>query len=190
MKSGLVLAVLVLPVLAQAAAPGNDVERGRLLVQAGACNDCHTPHRMGPNGPEPDMSRQLSGHPAGLSLPPPPKASGPWVWGGSSGLTAFYGPWGVSYAQNLTPDKETGLGGWTEEQFVQALQTGRHMGQDRPILPPMPWSWYAQLPESDLRAIFRYLQTLPPVQNRVPAPELKAPPASPLPESGRERVTQ
>jgi hypothetical protein len=180
-----VLLVVLLPALAQAEGgrpPGKmdnaGVERGRYLVETGACHDCHTPHRMGKAGPEPDMSRQLSGHPEGQTLPPPPAASGPWIWGGAGSMTAFHGPWGISYAMNLTPDKDTGLGSWREEDFVRALKTGRHMGSGRPILPPMPWGWYARFTEPDLRAIFRYLQTLPTVKNRVPEPQ---PPAAPAP---------
>ena len=56
------------------------IERGKYLVNFGGCHDCHTPLKMGPNGPEPDMSRALSGHPQDLVMPEPPKANGPWVW--------------------------------------------------------------------------------------------------------------
>jgi mono/diheme cytochrome c family protein len=194
MKRPSVLLLVLLPALAQAEGSRSPettdttrVERGRYLVETGACHDCHTPHRMGKAGPEPDMGRQLSGHPAGQVMPSPPAASGPWVWGGAGVMTAFHGPWGVSYAMNLTPDKETGIGSWREEDFVRALKTGRHMGAGRPILPPMPWSWYARFTETDLRAIYRYLQTLPPVKNRVPEPQPPAPAAAPspsLPPSG------
>ena len=99
-------------------------ERGKYLVEGvGGCNDCHTPMKMGPNGPEPDMSVAPSGHPAGLQMPPAPPASGPWVWHGSATNTAYAGPWGVSYAINLTPDESTGIGTWTEQVFVNALKT-------------------------------------------------------------------
>ena len=56
-------------------------------------------------------------------------------------LTAWAGPWGVSFAANLTPDKETGIAEWSEENFVRAIRTGKHQGQanGRDILPPMPW---------------------------------------------------
>jgi len=53
--------------------------------------------------------------------------------------TAFAGPWGISYTMNLTPDRNTGLGIWTEDMFVKAIRTGRHMGTSREIMPPMPW---------------------------------------------------
>src|SRR4051812_44225962 len=84
------------------------VERGRYLVTTTGCNDCHTPLKMTARGPEPDMARMLSGHPAELKMPRPPKlGEGPWMWAGAATNTAFYGPWGVSYAMNLTPDQNT-----------------------------------------------------------------------------------
>ena len=84
--------------------------------------------------------------------------------------TAFAGPWGVSFTANLTPDMETGLGKWTEETSIATLRTGRHEGQARPILPPMPWPMIGSMTEEDLQAIFAYLQSIPPIRNRVPAP--------------------
>jgi cytochrome c553 len=151
--------------------PGADrVARGEYLVRFGLCHDCHTPHKVGPNGPEPDMARALSGHPGDLVMPPPPALTGPWAWTGASTNTAFAGPWGVSYTANLTPDRETGLGTWTEDMFLMALRTGRHEGKGRPILPPMPYPYVASLTDEDLRAVFAYLRSLPAVRNRVPAP--------------------
>jgi mono/diheme cytochrome c family protein len=147
------------------------VERGAYLVRAMGCNDCHTPWKLGPRGPEPDMSRALTGHPADVVMPPPPRLpEGPWTWLGAATNTAFAGPWGVSFAANLTPDPETGLGKWTEEMFVATLRTRRHEGKGRPLLPPMPAPMIAQLSDQDLRAVFSYLQSLAPVKNRVPAP--------------------
>ncbi|HEX5475339.1 MAG TPA: c-type cytochrome [Vicinamibacterales bacterium] len=157
--------------IAAAAAPQNkpaEVARGKYLVSAMGCNDCHTPLKMGPKGPEPDMSRLLSGHPEQVKLPPPPKPTGPWIWGGDATNTAFYGPWGVDYAMNLTPDKNTGLGIWTEAMFIEALRTGKHMGTSRPINPPMPWQSFGRLSDADLKAMFAYLQTIPPIVNHVP----------------------
>src|SRR4051812_26973895 len=82
------------------------VERGKYLVTIGGCNDCHTPLKMGPHGPEPDGSRRLSGHPEQMAMPPAPSLpKGPWMWTGAATNTAFAGPWGVSYARNLTPDQ-------------------------------------------------------------------------------------
>src|SRR5215212_12114515 len=91
------------------------IKRGEYLVNFGGCHDCHTPLKMGPKGPEPDMSRALSGHPAQLVLPPAPQNKGPWMWTGAATNTAFAGPWGISYARNLTPDQVSGLGIWNEE---------------------------------------------------------------------------
>jgi hypothetical protein len=174
-RSILVVAVAVLPVtglLLAAKSPKDgytsQVARGKYLVGYGSCNDCHTPHQMGPHGPEPDMGRFLSGHPAGAKLPPPPTLpAGPWV-AVTVGDTAWSGPWGISYSANLTPDRETGLGIWTEEMFLKAMRTGKHMSAGRAILPPMPWQGLAKLTDEDLKAIYAYLRTIPPVKNRVP----------------------
>jgi mono/diheme cytochrome c family protein len=170
------------PVVAQATgtAPMKaDVERGKYLVTIMGCHDCHTPKKMGPQGPEPDMSRMLAGHPEGSKLPPPPTLPpGPWIGTMSADLTAWSGPWGISYAPNLTPDENTGLGIWTEEMFIKALRTGRHMGASRPILPPMPWQIYASTKDEDIKAIFAYLRSIPPLKNRVPEAVIAEPPAA------------
>jgi mono/diheme cytochrome c family protein len=147
------------------------VARGEYLVKTMGCHDCHTPWKMGPNGPEQDFSRALTGHPEDLVMPPPPKLPpGPWEWLGGATNTAFAGPWGVSFTANLTPDPETGLGKWTEEMFIQTMKTGRHEGKGRPILPPMPWFVVKNLTDEDIKSLFAYLQSLTPVSNRVPQP--------------------
>jgi mono/diheme cytochrome c family protein len=154
---------------AQAYTPS--VEHGAYMVRAMGCNDCHTPWKMGPKGPEPDMSRALTGHPENLKMPPAPQLpEGPWVAVIGATQTAWSGPWGVSFTANLTPDKETGLGDWTEDMFIKTMRTGLHQGKGRPILPPMPWSMIGKLTDNDLKDVFAYLQSLPPVKNRVPAP--------------------
>ena len=144
------------------------VKRGQFIVQSGGCNDCHTPLRMGPQGPEPDMSLMLSGHPEAIVLPPPPPLNEAWNNVASASNTAFAGPWGISYAINLTPDPDTGIGKWLEKDFVQAIKSGKHLGVGRPIQPPMPWQSYRHLPESDLKAAFAYLKSIPPIRNKVP----------------------
>jgi hypothetical protein len=101
---------------------------------------------------------------------PPALPEGPWLWLGAATNTAFAGPWGVSYTANLTPDKETGLGSWTEEMFIETMRTGRHQGKGRQILPPMPYFIIGALTDSDIKDLFAYLQSLTPVHNRVPAP--------------------
>ena len=163
------------------AATGADPEklaRGKYLVTVAGCNDCHTPWKAGPNGPEPDMTRMLSGHPQDMVLPPPPQmAEGPWVVSAAATNTAWSGPWGVSFTANLTPDPETGLGKWTQRNFTDTIRTGRHMGRGRPILPPMPIPMYKHFTDADLEAIFAYLGTIPAVRNRVPEP---LPPATPV----------
>ena len=148
------------------------IERGRMLVLGGGCHDCHTPKKFGPAGMEFNMDLQLSGHPEEAKVDAPFKQDpkNPYTVHANAHLSAWSGAWGVSYAANLTPDTNTGLGIWTEKMFVDALKTGKHMGTSRPILPPMPWNWYGQLPEEDLKAIFAYLKSIKPVANRVPIP--------------------
>jgi hypothetical protein len=160
------LALFALPALAADRSPL--VKRGEQVALTGGCNDCHTPLRMGTHGPEPDMTRMLSGHPEKIVLPPPPPLNDAWNNVGSATNTAFAGPWGITYAFNLTPDPETGIGKWREQDFIQAIKTGKHLGVGRPIQPPMPWEAYRHLPESDLKALFAYLKTIPPIRNRVP----------------------
>jgi cytochrome c len=177
--SALGAAVLLMVVIvgARATARTASVRRGQYLVNAIGCNDCHTPMRMSPTGPTPDPSRILSGHPEGVvPAGAPAFADQMWTWAGDATNTAFAGPWGISFATNLTPDRNTGLGIWTEAMFVRAIRTGRHMGQSRPIAPPMPWQSFRNLDDADLRAVFAYLRTIPPVTNHVPdyVPQPKA----------------
>jgi hypothetical protein len=148
------------------------VERGKYLVETIGCAHCHTPLMVGPKGPEPDLARMYSGHPSNAELPPPPSLPpGPWN-AVTGGMTAWAGPWGISYAANLTSDKETGLGAWDEEMFVAALRTGKHLGMGRDILPPMPH--YPMVTVEDLKAMFAFFMTVPPIVNEVPEPVLPA----------------
>jgi mono/diheme cytochrome c family protein len=146
------------------------VKRGRYLLEITDCRTCHTPMKLGANGPEPDLSRNLAGHPQELRMPPAPAMQAPWGWSGALTNTAFAGPWGVSFAANLTADKETGLGNWREQDFIRTLRSGRHAGAGRPILPPMPWPAYKHMTDADLKALFAYLKTVPPIRNKVPEP--------------------
>jgi mono/diheme cytochrome c family protein len=120
------------------------VARGKYLVIFGSCTDCHTP---GSFFGKPDMSKFLGGSDVGFAIP---------------GLGVFVAP-------NLTPDKQTGLGNWTEQQIVTALTTGK-TPDGRTLAPIMPWHAYANLTKSDALAIAAYLKSLPPVSNQVGGP--------------------
>jgi len=180
MNKILIVLSVVIPVVAlslfqpsQAASAGDDarIARGSYIVNSFGCADCHTPKKFGPNGPEPDTTRAFSGHPADFVMPPAPALpEGPWMVAAAGTLTAWSGPWGVSFTANLTPDPETGLGKWTEETFLSTVRSGRHMGRGRQILPPMPIEQLNNMTDEDLRAIFAYLQSLPAVKNKVPDP--------------------
>jgi mono/diheme cytochrome c family protein len=154
------------------------VARGKYIVDISGCHDCHTPHKMGPDGPEPDMTLMLSGHPSSMTLPTPPQVNGPWIFSGIGPFTAWAGPWGISYTKNLTPDNETGLGTWTEQQFIETIRNGREQGRGRQILPPMPWPAYRNMTDADLKAVFAYLKSIPAIKNKVPDPVIAPPPAA------------
>jgi Cytochrome c len=146
------------------------IARGKYLVDIMGCHDCHTPMKMGANGPEWDMTRALSGHPEQLVMPPAPVQQAPWMASLGMTMTAWNGPWGTSFTRNLTPDKETGLGDWTVEEFIATMKTGRERGKGRPVLPPMPVQNLKALSDTDIRALFAYLQSLPAIKNRTPQP--------------------
>ena len=155
----------------------SQVKWGEHLVMVGACGDCHTPKKMGAHGPEEDSSLLLSGHPA--KLPPPDvnraemESKGMAV---TQTLTAWVGPWGISYAANLTSD-DSGIGTWNEDQFIYALRNGKLKGLpgSRPLLPPMPWHAIRNHTDDELKAIFAYLKSTKPINNIVPPP---APPVA------------
>ena len=170
---------------AAAGKAGGAVERGGLLVQVGGCNHCHTPWMFDAalGMPVPDMKRMLSGHPA--DGPEPEGKPGKHDIGliGPT-FTSFAMPFGTVYAPNLTPDKETGLGSWTEKMFVDAFRTGKHMGGNgRAILPPMPWMDIAALPDADLKAVYAFLTSIPAVKNAVPAHKVPDPVYNAITES-------
>jgi mono/diheme cytochrome c family protein len=147
------------------------IKRGEYLVKTSACHDCHSPKVMTPSGPEPDPKKLLSGYPEDMRLPEINKqALKDWVLFNQH-LTSAVGPWGVSFAANITSD-ETGIGNWTEKQFLTALKKGKYKGLEgsRSLLPPMPWPIYRNMSDEDIKAIFAYLKTTKPVRNIVPAP--------------------
>ncbi len=157
---------------AVATTPDDAVKRGEYLVKTMGCNDCHSPKKMGAQGPEVIAETMLSGYPADRPIM---KFKDPNLKQGFSmfypDLTAAAGPWGVSFAANLTPD-ETGLGNWSEEQFKKALTQGKYKGIDggRMLLPPMPWVNYTTMTDADVKAMFTYLKSIKPVKNLVPQP--------------------
>lgn len=165
------------PVAAPKSEGETKIARGAYLVSAMGCDDCHTTKKMSAEGPVPDLTRRLAGHWQDPNLPAPPKLPpGPWMATTTLNMTTWAGPWGISYAMNLTPDENTGIGIWTEEIFLKAMRTGKHMGQSRSILPPMPWMSYAKLNDDDLSAIFAFLKSLPPIKNQIPDPVMAPPP--------------
>lgn len=146
------------------------VKWGEHLVAISGCTDCHTPKKMTDHGPVPDDDLFLSGRPSGN----PPldvnrkemQQKGLAV---TQDLTEWVGPWGVSYAANLTPD-ETGTLNWKEEQFLRSIKEGKYKGlpEGRTLLPPMPWEQMRNMTDDELKAIFSYLKTIKPIKNLVP----------------------
>src|SRR5665811_446469 len=140
----------------------SQVKWGEHLVMSIGCGDCHTPKKMGPMGPEDDSTLLLSGHPA--KMPPPDvdrkamESKGLVI---TNDLTAWVGPWGISYSANLTSD-ETGIGTWNEDQFLFAIRNGKQKGlaASRMLLPPMPWQSLRNLTDDELKAIFSYLKSV------------------------------
>ncbi|MBK8982649.1 MAG: c-type cytochrome [Ignavibacteria bacterium] len=150
----------------------SQVKWGEHLVMIGGCNDCHTPKKMSPKGPVPDMELTMSGHPA--ALPPPEVDRAEMEKNGlvvTRELTSWIGPWGISFASNLTPD-QTGIGNWQESSFIIALREGKYKGMPsgRSLLPPMPWEMYKNMTDDEIKAIFAYLKSLKPINNLVPQP--------------------
>jgi len=163
---------------AVAATAEDPVKRGEYLVTIMSCDDCHSPKRMGPQGPEIIPELRLSGFQSNTKLSPLDSnvTKSGWVsfW---ADLTTAVGPWGQSYTANITSDT-TGIGTWTEAQFKKAFTEGKFMGLEgtRPLLPPMPWPQYRNIHDEDLKAIFAFLKSTKPVKNVVPAPRLNPPP--------------
>ncbi len=148
------------------------VKRGEYLVNTIGCQDCHSPKRMGARGPEYIKELAFSGYQATNELPTISQDALEKGWMlMNPDLTAAVGPWGVSFAANLTSD-DTGIGNWSFEQFKRSLTEGKLKGlpNGRMLLPPMPWENFKNLREEDLRAMYEYFQSTEPVNNPVPAP--------------------
>jgi mono/diheme cytochrome c family protein len=135
---------LVLVAAGSAVAEDAQIARGKYLVSVIACSDCHTDGAL---AGKPDMAHFLGGSSIGFQMP---------------GLGYFYSP-------NLTPDKDTGLGNWTEAQIVNALTKGIRP-DGRELAPIMSWRSFANLTPEDAYAIAAYLKSLPPVKHEVPGP--------------------
>ena len=151
----------------------SDIQEGKRLISALGCNDCHSPKKMTEFGPIVNDQLLLSGHPNNMPLGTYDSElaySGHWILF-SSGGTAAIGPWGTSFASNLTPSN-SGIGNWTFEQFKRAMQEGKSKGLEsgRTLLPPMPWMGYKSLNDTELKSMFSYLKSLEPIDNLVPNP--------------------
>lgn len=147
------------------------IKRGAYLVTIAGCDDCHTPKKMGPMGPEPDMDKRLSGYRMDVPLPAIDTNVIKKGWAlANSELTAWAGPWGASFSSNLTSD-DTGIGNWTEEQFRKAFTEGKWKGMDgsRTLLPPMPWQNFSHMTAIDVKAIFAFLKSTKPIKNVEPS---------------------
>lgn len=158
-----------------------NVERGKRLVELGGCSQCHTPKVRTTLGYKPDKDRYMSGYPEDAPLPDLPYAE---IIAGeaenkfyTTDATIWVGRWGVSFAPNLTPDPETGIGSWTEEDFIDIFRGNRHFAEGQQVTTPMPVNVYSQLSFFELRSIFIYLQTIEPISNQVPT---RIPPESDL----------
>ncbi|MEP6948873.1 MAG: diheme cytochrome c-553 [Ginsengibacter sp.] len=153
----------------------SQVKYGEHLVLIAGCNDCHTPKKMTSTGPEPDFSLALSGHPS--KMPPPDvdrKAMESNGLAVTNDLTAWVGPWGISYAANITSDS-TGIGTWSEAQFILCLREGKWKGiaGNRQLLPPMPWqSSFKFFTDDEIKAVFAYLKSTKPIKNVEPGAEV------------------
>ena len=123
-----------------AAADEAQVARGRYLIIITGCSDCHTPGAL---IGAPDMKRYLGGSNVGFSIP---------------GQGVFVG-------QNLTPDKQTGIGSWTSEQIITAIRKGKRP-DGAELSGVMPYAALSHLTDEDASAIVAFLQSLPPVNNK------------------------
>ncbi|MBL8782511.1 MAG: cytochrome c [Alphaproteobacteria bacterium] len=122
----------------------DQVKRGDYLTTVMVCGDCHTP---GFFFGKPDETQKFAGSDVGFFIP---------------NLGYFYG-------RNLTPDKETGLGNWSDDEIVKAIRTGERP-DGRILSPNMPWRSFASLSDDDAYAIVAYLRTLKPVRREAPPP--------------------
>ena len=162
----------------QATLPSNggfesQVAWGKHIVTISGCNDCHTPKKMGPNGPEDNMDLELSGSPSQMPAIDINRKEIESKGLALSNFTQWIGPWGISYTANITSDSTTGIGNWTEDQFILCMRKGKYGGAPggRNLLPPMPWPNFAQMTDDELKAVYAYLESTKPIHNIVPQPQ-------------------
>lgn len=149
------------------------LEIGEAVVEGWNCSFCHTPQIKGPEGkPMPDPKRLMSGHPADDQIPAVPDmiiSSPEWMeFLDNLDSTAWATDNLLIFSANLTPDDETGIGTWTEVEFVETIREGRHRGIERRINYPMPWRELSELSNEELLSVYEYLMSLEPVNNQVP----------------------
>jgi hypothetical protein len=172
-KSMILALVALVPIRAHAGDP-EPVKRGAYLVLVGGCDDCHTPMKSTPQGPHMDWARRLAGYSPPTSRLPSGTIGKTDLQLSGSDFTTYRQEFGTVFSRNLTPHR-TGLGEWSEAQFIKTMRLGRHQGDGRPLLPPMPWDRFGRMTDGDLRAIFAYLRTIPAIANTPPDPQV--PPA-------------
>jgi mono/diheme cytochrome c family protein len=129
-----------------------EVARGRYLVIIAGCSDCHTPGAL---IGAPDMKRYLGGSDVGFSIP---------------GQGVFVG-------ENLTPDKETGIGSWTSDEIITAIRKGKRPDGGE-LSPVMPYAAFSHLTDEDAQAIAAFLKSLPAVMNKIVGPFKSSEPAT------------
>jgi mono/diheme cytochrome c family protein len=153
------LILLVAPAAAKAPHQDSQIERGQYLVSIAGCLDCHTPF-------------DEQGQPDTTKL-------------GAGGYPFDLGPLGIVYTKNLTPDKTTGLGDWTDEEIKTAFTTG--VSKDGlHLFPIMPYRFFNHMSDEDVDAVVAYLKTLEPVNNSVERRQILPPEA--LPQMERNAV--
>lgn len=111
------------------------IKRGEYLAKAGDCMACHT-----------NTNYKVKGQPF-------------------AGGLAMYTPFGTIYSPNITPDKETGIGNWTEEQFIKAMREGISP-EGHYYYPAFPYLYFSKIKTEDLKALKAYLDSIPPVKQK------------------------
>jgi len=149
------------------------IEIGQAVVEGWNCTFCHTPQIQGPDGKFiADPKRFMSGHPSDEEIPTIPDmviTSPEWMeFLDNLGSTVWATDNVLVFSANLTPDDETGIGTWSETEFVETVRQGRHKGIERRIKYPMPWRELSELSDEELLSVYEYLMTLQPVNNKVP----------------------